>query len=579
MLATIAGILILNFLGFIVFFTIIGIASSGDAPSVEENSVLVAEFNHPVSDRSDNNPFSQFASGTFSLEGTMGLDQILENLDKAKKDENISGIFMRLSAVPISMATVEEIRNAMIDFKESGKFIISHADFYTQKSYYLATVSDKIYLTPTGEMDFRGLAAQVMFFKRALDNAGVELQVVRHGSYKSAVEPFMADEISDENREQLDAMISSLWEKMLSEISTARGIDKALLEQYADDLSAMLDHEALDKGMIDGIIYYDELLAELKSRTDTDMDDDVPAITMRKYMEVEPAEKKEASRNRIAVIYAAGTIVPGKADEGMIGADRISRAIRKAREDDKVKAIVFRVNSGGGSALASEIIHREVKLASEVKPVVASLGATAASGGYYIVCPADTILASESTLTGSIGVFGLFPNFQELMEDKIGISTEVVKTSRSADMGSPMRPLTAEERKVLQSYVDDTYTTFVNHVVDGRSMTYEEVDAVGGGRIWSGTDALEIGLIDEIGGLERSIEVAAEMAGLDNYRIRELPALEDPFTVFMNQLSGGVKSRIIQKELGPAYDLYRKTEEIKQYKGLQAIMPFSIEIH
>ena len=579
-LATISGIVILNIVGMITFFLIFGIvAATSEKVTVEENSLLLAKFDKPVIDRADNNPFSQFAFGSFDLEGSLGLDQVLKDLDKAKSDENISGIFLRLSAVPSSMATVEEIRDALIDFKESGKFIIAHADAYTQKSYYLATAADKVYLTPTGDFDFKGLQATVLLFKRALDKLGVDMQVIRHGSFKSAVEPFLTDEISDENREQLDVMLSSIWGKMMEEISVARGIPVNELNRYADELTLAFDRQALEKNMVDGLKYYDEVLDELKELTETDEDDDIPSISLKKYADVPATEEKKASKNRIAVIYAMGNIVTGEAEEGTIGSDRIARAIRDARKDDKVKAIVFRVNSGGGSALASEIIHREVKLAAEVKPVVASLGDVAASGGYYVVCPADTIVASETTITGSIGVFGLLPNLQEMMNDKIGITTGVVKTNTHADIGSPTRPLTADERKTIQTYVDDVYITFANHVAEGRSMTYEEVDAIGGGRVWSGVNAMEIGLIDVFGGLEKSIEIAAEMAGLEDYRITSLPTLEDPFTLLMKQFTGGVKARIIKKELGASYELYKKAEEIGQMRGIQAIMPYTLDIH
>jgi len=578
-LATIAGILVLNFLGLILFFIIIGIASGSEEPTVLDNTVIVAKFNTPIIDRANDDPFNQLTAGNFGMAGTMGLDQILKDIDKAKNDEDISGIFMRLSAIPTSMATVEEIRDALMDFKESGKFIIAHADVYTQKSYYLATVADKIYLTPTGDFDFKGLSASVLYFKRALDKLGVDVQVIRHGDYKSAVEPFLTNEMSEENREQLDAMISSVWGKMLDEISTARGITEDDLNMYADELAVAMDDQALDKKMVDGIKYYDEVLDELRELTGTDEDDDIPSISLKRYADVTSGEKKEATSNRIAVIYAMGSVVTGDAGEGSIGSDRIAKAIRKARKDDKVKAIVFRVNSGGGSALASEVIYREVKLAAETKPVVASLGDVAASGGYYIVCPADTIVASETTITGSIGVFGIIPNMQELMNDKIGITTGVVKTNKYADIMSTTRPMTEDEHTMIKKYIDDVYTTFVNHVAEGRSMTFEEVDAIGGGHVWSGVNAMEIGLIDLYGGLEKSIEVAAEMAGIDTYRVNSLPTLEDPITKLIKQLSGEVKAKIIRKELGSAYELYKQVEQISEMEGIQAVMPYTLDIY
>ncbi len=579
-LATMSGIILLNIVGMITFLIIFGIAAAtAEKVSVDENSLLVAKFDKPIIDRANSNPLSQFSFGSFDFEGTLGLDQILKDIEKAKSDENISGIFLRLSAIPSSMATVEEVRDALLDFKESGKPIIAHADAYTQKTYYLASSADKIYLTPTGDFDFKGLQATVLLFQRALDKFGIDMQVIRHGAFKSAVEPFLTDEISDANREQLDVMLSSLWQKMIDEISVARGVPADDLNRYADELSLAFDHQALEKNLIDGLKYYDEVLDELRELTETDEDDDIPSISLKKYAEVPAEKEKKAAKDRIAVVYAMGSVVTGEAEEGTIGSDRIARAIRDARKDDKVKAIVFRVNSGGGSTLASEIIHREVKLAAETKPVVASLGDVAASGGYYIVCPADTIVASETTITGSIGVFGLLPNLKEMMNDKIGITTGVVKTNRHADIGSPTRPLTEDERKTIQTYVDEVYTTFVNNVAEGRSMSYDEVDAIAGGRVWSGVNAMEIGLIDVYGGLERSIEIAAEMAGLENYRLKSMPVQEDPFTMLMKEFTGNAKARIMKKELGTYYELYKKVEEISRMHGIQAMIPYTLDIH
>ncbi len=580
MLATIAGILILNFLGLIIFFIILGAATKTEEPVVLDNSVLVAEFNTPILDRVNDYPFSLGSLGGLEMETEMGLDQVLKDIRKARIDEDISGIFLKLSVVPASMATVQEIRDALVEFKESGKFIVAHADLYTQKAYYLATAADKIYMTPTGYLDFKGLQANVMLFKRALDKYGVDMQVIRHGEFKSAVEPFLSDEISDENREQLDAVISSMWNKMISDISLARGIAEEDLQTYADEMVVTFnDQAAVETKMIDGIMYYDEVLDALKELTDIEKDDDIPSITLAKYKNVTIEKDKEATSNRVAVIYAMGTFVPGDAGEGNVGSERISRAIRKAREDDNVKAIVLRVNSGGGSGLAAEVIYREVKLAAETKPVVASLGDVAASAGYYIVCPADTIVASETTLTGSIGVFALLPNFKELMNEKIGITTGVVKTNQHADFMSVTRPLTEDERAFIQNYVEDSYNDFISYVAEGRSMTVEEADALGSGRVWSGASALGNGLIDVYGGLEKSIEIAAEMADLENYRVTSLPYLEDPFTMLMKELTGEAKMRMIKKELGASYELYKKAEEISNMQGLQAVMPYSIDIY
>ncbi len=580
MLATMAGIFSLQIVGFLFFVIFVSIASiGGDAPKVKENSMLVAKFNLAVTDRADDNPMSQFLSGSFNTDGSMGLDQILKDIEKAKNDENISGIFMPLSTVPIGMASLKEIRDALVDFKESGKYIISHSDTYTHKSYYLASVSDSIYLTPTGNFTFMGLSGQVMFYKRAMEKYGVDMQVIRHGSFKSAVEPYLAEKMSPENRLQTIGYVSAIWNQMVSDISVARGISEEELNQYADELSVAFDEQALEKGMIDGLKYFDEILDELRVRTGVEEDDDIPQINLSKYADVPATKKKEVTRDKIAVIYAMGTVKSGDSGEGTIGSDRIAKAIRKARNDDKVKAIVFRVNSGGGSALASEVIYREAKLAAEAKPFVASLGNVAASGGYYIVCPADTIVASETTITGSIGVFGLLPNLKELLNDKIGITTDGVKTNKFSDMGGIFRPLDPDERAFIQSSVDDVYSDFVNRVAEGRGMTFEEVDAIGGGRVWAGKDAIEIGLVDVFGGLDKSIELAAEMAGLENYRISSRPELEDPFTTIMKELSGGIKMKMMKKELGESYDMFKKAQEIQEMKGVQAMMPYTIQIH
>ncbi len=578
-LATVVGILVLNIIGFIILMIFVGISTKADVPEVKENSVLVAKFNKPILDRANDNPLAQFMSGNFGMEGVTGLDQILEDLEKAKTDENIEGIFLRLTNIPAGMATVEEIRDGLLDFRESGKFIIAHADQYSQKTYYLATAADEIYLTPTGNFSFTGLHSEVTFFKRALDKLGVDMQVIRHGSYKSAVEPFMKEELSKENREQLDVMLTTLWGQMVEGISEERNIPVEDLNRYADEVMLTLDESALEKEMIDGLKYYDEILDDLRERTDTEEDDDIPSIALKKYKNVPKEDDSEPTRNTIAVVYAMGNVVMGEAEEGTIGSDRIARAIRKAREDDKIKAIVFRVNSGGGSALASEVIYREAKLAASEKPFIASLGDVAASGGYYIVCPSDTIVASENTITGSIGVFGLIPNMQELLNDKLGITTDVVKTNTHADMGSVARALTPDERAIIQESIDDIYTTFAQRVAEGRNMTYEEVDAIGGGRVWAGQDALNVGLVDVFGGLERSIEIAAEMAELENYHIRSLPKLEDPFTTLMKELSGEAKAKIIRKEMGDSYRYYKQWKEIREMDGVQARMPYSIYVY
>lgn len=578
LLATVVGILIMTIIVVLILTGIIAASTSKEVPDVKENSILLAKFNAPIKDRADENPFTKFLSGNTNNMDMMGLDQILRDINKAKTDDNIRGIVLQLSTVPAGIATIEEIRNALLDFKESGKFIYSYADIYTQKSYYLATTADSIFMTPEGKFLFTGLSAEVTFYKKALDKLGVEMQVIKHGTYKSANEMYMREDLSDENREQIEGYVGSIWERIVVGISESRHIPVEKINSYADELISFDNDRLVETGMMDGFIYFDEMLGMLKGKMNVEDEDDLSSITLARYKDVPDKHKKEYTKERIGVIFAYGSVVDGNAGEGYISSQRIAKAIRKARRDKTVKAIVLRVNSGGGSMIASDVIYREVKLAAEAKPLVASLGDVAASGGYYIVSPADTILASPNTITGSIGVFARIPNMQELMNDKLGITTDVVKTNKHADMYTIFNPIDPEVITMIQRSVDDAYGRFLEVVSEGRSKTSEEVDAIGGGRVWSGKDALEIGLIDMYGGLERSIEVAAEMAGLENYRVRSLPRLEDPMTMIMKQITGDARLNVIREELGDQYIHYKRIQEIKNMKGLQAVMPFYIDI-
>ena len=582
LLATITGLVIMTIVVFLIFMGIVTASTSKEAVEVEENSLLAARFNAQILDRANENPFSLLFSGNFMYSDIMGLNQILKDLEKAKTDKNIEGIFMHLGSVSAGTATLGEIRDAMLDFKESGKFIYAFSENYTQKSYYLASVADSVFMTPGGMFLFNGLSAEVMFYRNALKKIGVEMQVIRHGSYKGAVEPFLRDDLSDENREQIESYVGAIWEKIVGDISESRGISVEKLNQIADDLATVDSEQLVETGMLDGLIYFDEMLSLLKEKMDVEEEDDLETVTLKRYKDATVKEKKTYSKDKVAVIYGMGTVIDGTAGEGYISSERISKAIRKARRDKSVKAIVFRINSGGGSGMASDVIHREVMLAAKEKPVVASMGDVAASGGYYIAAPADTIIAGPGTITGSIGVFGMFPNVQELMNDKIGITTDVVKTNKNANILSPMDPLDPEERAIMQKMIDDFYIKFVNLVADGRGKTYDEIDAIAGGRVWAGSDALELGLIDMHGGLVKSIEVAAEMAGLENYRIQSLPRLEDPMAAIMKQLTGGSLAkadRILKHELGDSYRHYRKIQEIRDMRGIQAVMPYEIELH
>ncbi len=579
LLASIIGVLIAAFIMVLILLGIVSGSTKEQVPDLKDNSILVASFDNAITERKNEMPFGKFSPTDLTSGSSEGLDDIIRDIKRAKDDDRIKALFLKLTDVNAGMASIEEIRNAILEFKESGKPVLAHSDSYSQKSYYLASTADTVYLTPEGGVTFHGMRAEVSFYKKALDKLGVEVQILRHGSYKGAVEPFMRSDLSKENREQIDAFISAIWDHILLGISGSRNIPVDELNRYADELLIRVDKDALNYKLVDKLAYYDEVLATLRALTDTEEDDDIPAISLAKYNMVPAKEKEEPTRDKIAVVYAYGNVVDGDDGEGSISSERISKAIRKARTDKSVKAIVFRVNSGGGSALASEVIYREIKLATEVKPVVASLGDVAGSGGYYIVCAADTIICSPVTITGSIGVFGMIPNAQKLMEEKLGITTDVVRTNKHSDVMTIFRPLDDAEKGYITTGIEQIYTTFVNHVSEGRSMSFEAVDEIGGGRVWSGTDGKEKGLVDLFGGLDDAVRIAADMAGIENYHIKALPELEDPFTQLMKEISGSASMRMIRSRFGEAYPYLELYEQVKKMEGVQARIPFMIELN
>lgn len=581
LLASVLGVILAMILFFFISMGILSaiVSSQDQAVKIEKNTILHLTLDQIITDRSNKNPMESFDFTSFKPTVQLGLNDILENIKKAKTDENIAGIYLDLTVIPSGIATIEEIRNALLDFKASGKFIISYADTYTQPSYYLATTADKVYLNPEGMLMFVGLRSEMLFFKEALEKLGIEMQIIRHGKFKSAMEPFMYTKMSDENREQIITYMGAIWNQMLKGISETRNISVDELNRIANNLLLKNPEAALELKFVDGLKYKDELLEELRERTEQKDINKIKSVDIGKYAKVPKKDRKALEKEKIAVVYASGNVIMGEGAEGTIGSDRISKAIREARRDSSVKAIVFRVNSGGGSALASEVIWREIKLAQEVKPVIASLGDVAASGGYYIVCPAQTIVASPNTITGSIGVFGALPNGKELMNKKLGIHVDVAKTNTYADMGSFFRPLTAQEKDAIQFEIEEIYETFITHVAEGRGMTKEKVDEIGQGRVWSGTNAMEIGLIDEFGGLDKAIELAAKAANLEKYRIVELPKLKDPFEQILEDLKGNAKVSILKNELGDEYRYYEALQNIKSVRGVQARMPFDIEIY
>ncbi|TRZ71228.1 MAG: signal peptide peptidase SppA, partial [Bacteroidetes bacterium] len=550
-------------------------AASSDEVVIDKNTVIVVKLNKQIADRSPKMPVINM----FGTEKYSGLTDILNNLKKARTDKNVPGIYLDLSDVQVSMATIEEIREALIDFRTSGKFIWAFSEGYSQKAYYLASVADKIYLTPQGMVFFTGLSVNPMFLKGTLEKLDIKVQIIRHGKFKAATEPLFLDKMSPENRKQMTKLISDLWDKMITGISESRHISKDELNRIADSLKLGKASEALKYKFIDRIAYKDEFLKDLRSKLGLGEKAKIKTVSMEKYTDVYDPENKKTSADKIAVIYAQGSISSGEGDDLSIGSDRISRAIRKAREDDKVKAIVFRINSGGGDGLASDVIWREVSLAARSKPVVASFGDVAASGGYYIACAANKIIAEPNTITGSIGVFGVIPNFEGLMKNKLGITFDEAKTNKNSGFISVQRALTPFEYATIQKEIEDFYDNFISKVAEGRKMTKAQVDSIGQGRVWSGVDAKQIGLIDDFGGLRKAIETAASLAQLKSYKIWSLPEQKDPIQQIIDELLGNTPESRIQSMMGDDYRYYRILKDIRSMKGIQARILYDYEMN
>lgn len=582
MFASALGLVVGIFLLFAILAGIGASMSGEQVVEVKDKSVLHIKLNYEIKERGVDSPFGNFDPATFQSKPSVGLNQILSSLKNAANDEKIEGVYLDMQSVPAGMATIEEIRNALLDFKESGKWIVSYSEIYSQKAYYLASVSDELWLNPQGMVEWKGLGAQLMFMKGMFEKLEVEPQIIRYGKFKSAVEPLMLDKMSEANRMQTMTYMSDLWNKMLRGISEGRGKSVDELDKMAQNATIQNAKNALENGLVDELLFKDEVMAKLRSRLSIeDEDDKINFIGLAKYKDAPKAksdEDKTGKKDKIAIIYAVGSIEGGEGDDETIGSEKISAEIRKARKDDKIKAIVLRVNSPGGSALASDVIWREVVLAKAVKPVVVSMGDVAASGGYYIACAADTILAQPNTITGSIGVFGVLMNAQKLMNNKLGIMIDTVKTNRFADLGTPFRALTEAERGIIQNGVNEIYFDFITKVGQGRGMTADQIDSIGQGRVWSGEDALEIGLVDLLGGIDDAVEIAAGMAKVDNYRVVEYPAQKDPFQQMVEEITGQGEEVFLKNRLGQYYEYVKDVEELMQMEGVQARLPYQIYI-
>lgn len=580
-LATITGIILVTVLFFILMLGSLSVmVASGNKPvSISENSVLVLKAGMQIPDRGDQNPLSGLDPLNMTFSPAPGLSDILRNIEKAASDTKIKGILIENGILSPGWATTEEIRNALLKFRESGKFVIAWSDYVMlQEGYYLSTAAGSIFLNPGTMMDFKGLSGEVMFYKKALDKVGVDVQVIRHGRFKGAVEPFLLEDLSPENEEQIKDYVGSIWQHVVSNISKARNIGEDELNAMADNLVAYVAQGALDNRLVDGLLYRDQLEDTLKALSGVESSAKLNLVTMTKYSRVPESVKKTPSKERISVIFAEGNIVTGKGGNYNIGGNHYAEIIRKERLDSNVKAIVLRVNSPGGNAIASDIMWRELELAAAEKPLVISMGNYAASGGYFISAPATKIYSNPTTITGSIGVFGLVPNTGTLLSQKLGINTATVNTNASSDFPSVIRPLSQKEKEVMQMSIEHIYSDFVSKVASGRHMSPQAVDSIGEGRVYSGNRGLQIGLVDEIGGLAEAIKGAAELAKVESYTVRELPVPVDPYTQLLSSLTGDIKMKIIQKEFGVTARIVKELTEIQSLSGIQARLPYFIDI-
>ena len=574
MLGIILASIVLGILGIV---TLVGMVASSDTETVvKENSIFMLNLDGTLVERVQENPLNTIMGEDFQ---EYGLDDILTSIQKAKDNENIKGIYLQAGTMAASCASLEEIRNALKCFKESGKFIVAYGDNYTQGMYYLASVADKVIVNPQGSIEWQGLLSKTVFFKDLLKKVGVEMEIFKVGTYKSAVEPFIATEMSDANREQITAFMNSTWKRLLEDVSVSRGISESDLNKCADDFMMLSPAETyIANGLADTLLYKDGVLDYLKTQVGCEANETLRTLSLDDMKNVKRNVPLDKSGNIIAVYYAYGEIDGGTSTDEGINSTKVIRDLRKLREDETVKAVVLRVNSPGGSAYGSEQIWREVTLLKEAKPVIVSMGDYAASGGYYISCAANCIVADPTTLTGSIGIFGMFPNMENLLSDKLGLHFETVKTNLHADMGDMTRPFNAAEKAAMQNYINNGYKLFVQRCADGRGMSTEAIEKIAEGRVWTGSTAKELGLVDELGGLDKALEIAAQKAGIENYSIINYPDKDNILTTLLNESKKDYIEGQMAETLGEYYDYAKFVRNIKNADRIQARMPFELHI-
>lgn len=580
--ATVVGIFVFTILvGAIGMMSLVGMVASGSsAKDVADNTVFVINLEGQLQERSVDNPFSQYLDGAAS---TIGLDDLLDGIKKAKENDKIKGIYIEAGAfAPDSYASLQAVRKALVDFKKSGKWIVAYGDIYTQATYYVASVADKVYLNPSGQIDWHGLASQTMFLKDALAKFGVRMQVVKVGAYKSATEMFTGDKMSDANREQVTAFLGGIWQNVCQDVAKSRKVSVGQLNQYADNFITFAEPKSyVSMKLVDGLLYHDQLKDEVKKLMKLDKDDDISTIGLAGIMNV-PGGKEEG--DEIAVYYANGDIVDGASgafsqSESVIDGTKVSKDLENLADDDDVKAVVIRINSGGGSAYASEQMWRAIQLVKAKKPVVVSMGGMAASGGYYMSCSANWIVAEPTTLTGSIGIFGMFPDMSGLITQKLGVKFDEVKTNKNSAFGTMARPFSEEEMAYLSSYISRGYSLFRQRVADGRHMSVDAVEKVAQGHVWVGQDALKIKLVDQLGGLDDAVAKAAKLAKLDEYYTASYPGKADWLDQFMSAVSSGSYiDNQMRAAMGEYYSTFMLLKDINKQSAIQARIPYMVNI-
>lgn len=581
-LATIVGLILFSILSFFFFLMIASIfsmaASDGKDVKVKDNSVLLLKLDKPILEREIKNPFENLDIPGMEDEG-IGLIELRKAIEHAKNDDNITGILLDASYVLGGFTKIANIRESLEKFKESGKFVVAASDMYTEGGYYLASVADEVIANPVyGMLEFNGLDAERMFFKGTLDKLNIQPYIFRVGDYKDAIEPFIRKDMSEPSKRHTIHLINKLQESITRSIATSRNLDPKDVQAISDSALVQSGEDALSYGLIDYLMYKDQVDSLIRVKTELEEDDKINYISYKKYSK--SFSSKKSSKNRIAVIIASGEITGGKGDNNTIGSEKFTKEIRKARLNDKIKAIVLRINSPGGSAAASDVIWRELKLASKVKPVIASMSDLAASGGYYIAVGCDTIITQPGTITGSIGVFGMMFNIEGLLTNKLGVTTDHVQTGHFSDLYNATRPKTEYELQIFQKQTEMVYEVFVKKCAESRNMTIDEIKAIASGRVWTGTDAVENGLADMIGDMDKAISIAAEKAGIaDDYKVSYYPAQKDPITEMIESFSGDMESSYMKFKLKEFYPLWQEMNKIQQLEGIQTRLPPGYNVH